>query len=120
MPFIFESLCFPYSNQVNPDVKDLLKPVMYTDGQINAADLKRAMELLEIEKSLGATSADANKALHWDPNRAKPGLGEVLYKANLMVRRTVYGDVCQNEDEDGLRLALLYSGNCVSGAIDII
>merc|ERR1712137_707990 len=39
---------------------------------------------------------------------------------NLMVRRTVYGDVCQNEDEDGLRLALLYSGNCVSGAIDII
>ena len=67
---------------ISTEFADIIKPVITKEGFVNEAELRRAMELLSIEKSLGTTDADANKSLHWDPNREKRGIGEVLYKAN--------------------------------------
>merc|ERR1719461_876233 len=38
----------------------------------------------------------------------------------LVVRRSVYGDICQSESEEGLRRVLLLSGNNVQTAINIL
>merc|ERR1712008_128681 len=52
------------------------------------------------------------------PGRAKEVDEEKLRK--LLVRRTVYGDVCQNESEEDLKQILLESGNILPLAMKIM
>lgn len=53
-----------------------------SEQEINVNDLKRAAELLRVEKMSSAANPEANPSLHWAKDRQKRGLGEVVYKAN--------------------------------------
>ncbi|CAN8069039.1 unnamed protein product [Agarophyton chilense] len=52
------------------------------EHQLSENNLKRAAELLRIEKLSGVEDPETNPALHWTPGRKKNGLGGLVYKAN--------------------------------------
>ncbi|KAI0557214.1 Dihydroxybiphenyl dioxygenase [Gracilaria domingensis] len=53
-----------------------------SDDHVSEDDLRRAAELLKIEKLKSVRDPEANPGLHWTPGRKKSGLGNLIYKAN--------------------------------------
>merc|ERR1712176_809722 len=80
-------------------------------GRVEALKMKQLMDTM---KDIPYENIAA--ALGTNPSTK---IDEEKYKA-LMVRRSVYGDICQSATEEGLRKVLLLSGNNVQTAINIL
>jgi len=75
---------------------EILKPLADADGKVRKVNLQSAVDLWVKHRSVKSSDPEADPALHWTKGRAKPGLGEVLYKANHIA--IIVSDVGRSAD----------------------